>query len=611
MLSDTVEHGQGPPRVVPPDVLPYYFAVEPSPTGDRSAFAVAMPPAAGTGVGISIMLEDRDRCAEVFRFSQLGFVKIAWSPCGDFLAFAQGCTLMVRDPDGTLRLDSLAGDVRWLGFDGARRLWCLAGGRLEVRFDGRVQAGIDQVECAVAGGIAAYCRRVDAGWGVYLHDGAREREFARLPDLKDQVSVDLSLRGRHLVVTRASAQGRDRALVQIIRCDLETSAMQTLLEERVAFGFNGGPGIDAKALGSGEVLAAYESGTCTQIWTLAPGAPARPISPDGYEVFDFAVDADGSRIAAVASDTRSAAGVFDRRLLIGRREPEGWRFLPAVPGVHAMPRWRHDGRLETLCGRGGRWTRLIHAPEASAPNEGFFLAGGGEGYDLMRLAGSQDRRAGIVLLPRLHQQFVAGAQSFFFHHLLFSAARGLASAGYTVVVMNGPGAIGKGRARREPAHSYLTQLRSAVDDAARSLRAEGCSSIGVLAGSLAAVPALRFCGPGTPFSAGAFVTPLFEASIPVTRPARHHLLDDPVIEPLDAAAGKMEVPALIVHGARDEVVPSWQIARFAELAGGNAGVEMCVLEDEGHIFKRPESWRKMQCAIEGFFASHLPAGKSA
>ena len=113
--------------MIPLDILPYYFAIEPAPTDGRSAFAVARPVADEDEVGVSVMLEDQNECAEIFRFSRLGFVKIAWSPCGRFLAFAQNSTLMVRSPSGTLQLASLPEEVQWLGFDQEQRLWCLLG----------------------------------------------------------------------------------------------------------------------------------------------------------------------------------------------------------------------------------------------------------------------------------------------------------------------------------------------------------------------------------------------------------------------------------------------------------------------------------------------------
>jgi len=61
--------------------------------------------------------------------------------------------------------------------------------------------------------------------------------------------------------------------------------MTRLLDEELAFGFNGGPGVEAAMLNTGEVVAAYETGAHCRVWELAPGAAARAISPVGLEVF--------------------------------------------------------------------------------------------------------------------------------------------------------------------------------------------------------------------------------------------------------------------------------------------------------------------------------------
>ena len=336
-----------------------------------------------------------------------------------------------------------------------------------------------------------------------------------------------------------------------------------------------------------------------------------PVSPDGLEVFDFAIDASGTRLAIVGSDTRSATGASERQLLFARRGRGAWRLSAPLRAIYQMPRWRHDGKLEVLCGNNGRWTRRIIVPgqagAASGPDwcTGIRVSRENVEYDYFQLPGPRHRHAGVLLLPRLHQQFVAGAQSFFFHQLLFSIARDLAINGYNVVVLSGPGAIGRGRRRREPTGSYFADLQAAIDHLAQSLHGEGCSSLGILAGSLAAVPALRLLGPGTPFSACAFVAPLFEASIPVTDPVRHRLLDDPCIESMRDAMAKVEVPSLIVHGARDEVVPEWQITQLRQHVRNADLVELCILEDEGHIFQAGRSWRQTQREIDGFFMSHL------
>ena len=602
--------------VTPLDILPYYFALEPAPTDARSAFAIARPVADGADLGVSVVLEDQNECTEIFRFSRLDFVKIAWSACGRLLAFAQNSTLMVRDPSGTLQLCSLADDVQWIGFDGDERLWCLAGKRLEVRVDNHVKIAIDLVECVAVAEFAAYCRREKPGLCIYLHDGNSERRLACLSESREDAAIKLSLHGNYLVVVLGSTTVKDRAQVRIVRFDLTTSKMETLMDEHVAIGFNGGPGINAATLSTGEVLAGYESGACTQVWTLAPGASPKPISPDGFEVFDFVVDPTGTRLAIIASDTHTSLGASERQLLVGQREQSGWRFFTPVAGIYEMPRWRQDGKLEVLCGDNGRWTRRICTPDEtdSVGGSGWCksirVSKGSVEYDFVRLPGPQHRQAGIILLPRLHQQFVAGAQSFFFHHLLFSIARCLALDGYSVVVLSGPGAIGRGRLRREPAGSYFAQLRSAIHDLAQSLRAEGVGPIGILAGSLAAVAALRIIGPGTQFSACAFVAPLFEASIPVTRPLKHHLVDDPLIESFDDAAMNMDVPILVIHGACDEVAPLWQVSHLCKRVRDTALVELCILEEEGHIFKQMRSWQRAQMAIEKFFSSHLAVTSS-
>jgi fermentation-respiration switch protein FrsA (DUF1100 family) len=110
----------------------------------------------------------------------------------------------------------------------------------------------------------------------------------------------------------------------------------------------------------------------------------------------------------------------------------------------------------------------------------------------------------------------------------------------------------------------------------------------------------EFAGPRT-----AFVAPLFEASIPVTAPVRHHLLDDPLIQTLDFVAANLSTPVLAVHGARDEVAPLSQIVNFQSRVKNTALMETCIIEDEGHIFKKMRSWQLVQSKIQAFFGSHL------
>jgi alpha-beta hydrolase superfamily lysophospholipase len=593
------------------ELLPYFLAVEPSPTDEQTALALVRPGTGSNDVCISIVLEDRSSCTEIFRFTLFSFVRMAWSHCGRSLAVAHDSTLIVRASDGTLSLATLPREVEWLGFD-RERLWSLAGGRLEARLGGRVVATRELVDCAAADGLVAYCRQEPAGLCVYVLDGDDERRLACLRPPFDLALVNLSISGDHLIVVLAGPAARERAPVRIVAFELTSSATTTLLDAHLAFGFNGGPGIRAVVLPRGEVLAEFEDGGCTRLWSLASGRPAEPVSPDAFEVFDFVANARGERIAVIASDTRTARGGSERHLLIGRSEDDGWRFGPPRVGVHEWPRWAWNSGLAVLRGDDGRWARSTLSPAdqqvtADVPTgyASSAVSAGGVDYDIVRLPGPRHRRAAIVLLSRLHQQFVAGAQSFFFHHLISAVGHALARDGYDVVILNGPGAIGRGRTRREPSRSYLAELAAAFDHLLRGLHADGERQVGIIAGSMAAVAALRLAGAGSPLSACAFVAPLFDASIPLTAGLRHHLVDDEAVEAFDVAASELSVPSLVVHGTLDNVAPFAQTSELARQVRDPQLVELCLLDGEGHIFQRPGSWQQTHEAIAGFFAVHL------
>lgn len=587
-----------------PDALPFYLALEPSPADERVALAVVRAGQAKGELGVSLIVDDRNTELEVFRFSRLAPVCVTWSPSGRLLAFAQGTKLLIRNENGSLRLGSLPGDVQWLGFDRSERLWRLAGGTLTTELELDVIPG---VEVAAACGLIAYCRLEPRGTCLYRIDGHTESLLVCISG--DHATVKLSMRGPYLVAVLASAARQGQIAARVLRIHLPSGHVDTVLDRTLPCAFNAGPGLDASITTAGEVYAAFEDAPWTQLWQLGLGTKPKPVTPAGFEVFDFALSPAGDSLAVIASDTRQAQGSFERQLLVGRRAAGEWCFEPPIAGVHDMPRWRQDGALEILNGDVGRWRRAVYPDRGkvqsnctSGPYRVASLSGAVE-LDLLRLPGPEHRRFGVVLLPRLHQQFVAGAQSLFFHHLLFSIARGLAADGYTVVTFSGPGAIGRGRWRRELTGAYLPPLSAALNAIVRFLGESGCISFGLLAGSLAAVPALRLLGPCSAFSAAAFVAPLFEASIPVTTPVRNLLLDDALFPTFDAAAANLAVPVHIVHGAQDEVAPFSQVVRLCQRAGDPSLVTLHALANEGHIFRSMSAWIDTYSELSSFLAA--------
>jgi hypothetical protein len=538
---------------------------------------------------------------EVFRFSRLAPVCLVWSPSGHQLAFAQGSILLLRDTAGTLRSHMLPGAVQWLGFDHHQRLWSLAGDILSRG----PEVAIPGVDAAIANGPIVFVQREPGGTRIYSIDDDAPLLLARVAG--DHATVELSSRGDFLVAVLASAARRRQVEALLLRIHIPSGRVDTLLDRTLPCGFNAGPGLDATVTRTGEVWAAFEHGDCTQVWQLLPGALPTPVTSSGLEVGDFVLDRSGDAIAVLVSDIRQTSGSFETALLLGRRTSTGWQFQPAIPGVHDMPRWRADGKMHILCGTSGRWQRATYA--AGPPPTPNVLPcrvaplPGRADLDLLRLSGSEHRKFGIILLPRLHQRFLAGAQPSMFHHMLFCIARSLAADGYTVVTMSGPGAIGRGRQRRAIANSYLRAVGACIRDITCHLGNTGCHSFGLLAGSLAGVPALRLLGPQSALSAAAFVVPLFEASIPLTAPVRDILLEDPLMPSLETAAANLQVPLRVVYAANDEVAPTSQIDRLRQHVADSRLVTLHPLRNEGHIFGRMSSWTEARSAISLFFES--------
>jgi len=586
-----------------PDALPFYLALEPSPCDDRIAFAVIRMDPVSRDFVVSVIVEDRSVALEVFRFSRLAPVHFAWSPSGRDLAFAQGATMLLRTDAGTLRPISLLGNVQWLGFDQEHRLWRLAADALVTQKEHAI-GGVDAV---TSGARIVFARRELDSTCLYQIDAGAPSLLARIPG--GHATIKLSSRGDYLVAVLAAAAQQQQVAAKLLRIHIPSGKVETLLDRTLSCGFNAGPGLDASVSESGEVFAAFEDGECTLLWQLAPGTAPRAISPPGFEVFDFSLHPNDHAVAVIASDTHRALGVFESALLLGQRTATGWKFEPAVEGVHDMPRWRADGSVEVLCGTTGRWhhatyTRDVPFAPTPMPCLAMSLTGATE-LDLLRLSGPDHRNFVIVLLPRLHQRYVAGAQPLFFHHMLFSIARGLAADGYTVVTVSGPGAIGRGRPRREFTGGYLPTLTATMRELVTFLMKTGCRSFALMAGSLAAVPGLRLLGDNSPLSAACFVAPLLEASIPVTEPVRDLLLDDPLFPTLDAAAANLLVPTHIVYAATDDVAPSSQVDRLMQQTE-RARVTCHVLANERHIFSRMSSWRETQASISSFLAALVP-----
>ena len=70
------------------------------------------------------------------------------------------------------------------------------------------------------------------------------------------------------------------------------------------------------------------------------------------------------------------------------------------------------------------------------------------------------------------------------------------------------------------------------------------------------------------------------------------------------AARKINVPVLIVHGERDELVPFHQIRQLEDALPGDK--ELVLLPEADHQFGRPEDFRRMTVHLADWMQTHLP-----
>jgi predicted alpha/beta hydrolase family esterase len=138
----------------------------------------------------------------------------------------------------------------------------------------------------------------------------------------------------------------------------------------------------------------------------------------------------------------------------------------------------------------------------------------------------------------------------------------------------------------------------------RELQDRGIERIGLIAGSLGALPTLHFLR--TEALAGAvLVSPVYRCETPPLEAWRHLFDDATRATTTEAMAQAMRTPLLILHGLRDEMAASSQSSRFVANLPSEVPCEYITLADEGHIFSQSASWYHTLAASTRFLREHL------
>jgi dipeptidyl aminopeptidase/acylaminoacyl peptidase len=222
------------------------------------------------------------------------------------------------------------------------------------------------------------------------------------------------------------------------------------------------------------------------------------------------------------------------------------------------------------------------------------------------LPGPRTHPAALVYVAGPHRRFVNGLQSTFFHHALVSLLARFAASGYTAVCLNPPGSMGRGRSHREHERPWSVTTQEALAARIQALRCRGVYRIGVVTGSLGAVPTLHFLRTH-PVAGAVLVSPVYHCDIAAL--ARwQHLFDDAARETSpEELARQIRTPLLIVHGLRDEMAAAEHSSRFVAHLPADVPCDYNTRTEEGHIFAQQTTWEETLVASSRFLRERLLA----
>jgi len=590
-------------------IAPFVLNLQPSPAGDRFALAVAHPEGR-SGVGVVVRSTIGDAIAEVAVIETLRPVVMTWDPLGQRLAFVADDIYGVWDGTDPV-VPRTAPPSRALGFDMVGTLWGLSGERqwrasAEDGFAARYHA--DGVVAMCTWPVHATVLRRPGGLEVRYEHGGRPRSVLWPLSVASRPRIRGSQDGRSLFIGADCPSAPGRVRLELACIDVGTGRAERF------FGGNLGTGIGWQEPAwapwkDRSLLLASELHDCASVFVLhVDGSRVEQIGPQGFEVIEIAAAPQAGRVAMTGAPVRRR-DCRDAWLVVCSDQGKGeWRTSRLRANVNVLPAWDQAGR--TLF--------FVHSPSFPAWNvcsetEASLGKTSSESAELgempspqgdFELPGPRTRSGALVYVAGPHRRFVDGTQSAFFHHALASLLRQFAAEGYTAVCLNPPGSTGRGRAYREPDAPWSLMARGALAAKVRELRDRGIERIGLLTGSLGALPTLHFLRTEA-LDAAVLVSPVYRCETPPLE-GWQHLFDEATrATTTEGMAQAMRTPLLILHGLRDEMAASSQSSRFVMSLPAEVPCEYITLADEGHIFSQSASWHQTLAASTRFLREHL------
>ncbi len=590
-------------------IQPFLFSVLPSPAGDWVASSVAWH---GPSHGLSVLIgpSDGSRSDQIVSFDKLLSAPMSWSSDSRFFACAQYDACYIWE-GGRVTTRKLPAPVRELAWDREGELWGLSRDllwRASPRNSFTPKLIMDGVMAvSVASDIVA-ARRVQGLLEIVFVTAPERPALAWPGTLQARPAMAASADGSGLFVCAQERSGPSRLRTEIAYVNVSSGESQRLFAGDMATGL-GGPIANWSPWTGGSALLVGELDEYARVFKVdADAKEPLPLSPPGLEVSAFAASAATGRVAIVGTPSSEDRCGLENWLFVH----EGTENTLVSRGVNSQPEWDGGGRrLFYIHAMDGFRSRMrFYEPQdgaahtaADEPKSGFGACRP-EHFSILELSRPATTKAALIHLQGPHRRFLNGPQPTFFHHALLSLLEEFADAGVLVQCPNSVGALGKGRDYREGSASWLTETITTLASMTASLRNAGFERIGVVAGSLGALPAIHFLT-SHHLAAAALVSPVYHPRIPALKDWQHLFGDVANLPGPEQLAATIRTPLLILHGLQDEMSAAEQSSRFASRISSDIACEYLTFSDEEHIFRRPDTWETGLSAVIGFLRLHL------
>ena len=365
---------------------------------------------------------------------------------------------------------------------------------------------------------------------------------------------------------------------------------------------------------AGRVLMLAEIEDYPRAWLLGFEQTPQAISPESIEVFQVAPCVQTGTVALVGSDISRPDQSTIRHLIVAKSKEGSWENSKLESGCFLLPKWLDRAHLLYARdpGEDYQWTIAVRNVEQIAPNVSTRVS------HLCTLARSDDdgvictviqprshlaNTAAILYVQGPHRQITEGAQDTFFHQWLFLVAIKTSAPAVTVIGVNGPGSLGLGARTREPSgHNSMlvTRVEKAIEAVITSLHRHGIDQIGILCGSLGALPVLQYLTVAQHPIAVCFVSPIISASGAL---ASHW---QQLISAKDFLKDPPKLPRgtrlLLIHGEYDEFTSVEDCVGFIRRLPPDVSSDFMLLSEEGHVFRNSASWKSLATRSRVFFS---------